>query len=196
MKALITSGLLVSSILLSSSSASAQTPDQWRLVDFDGASKELRWEVVNDTVMGGRSSSQFSIDDQRLVFTGTLNTNGGGFASVRSSALRRDLSGYTSFRIRVRGDGRPYRLRLYPFDDWAAYQSEFKTQPDQWMIVELPIADFYASWRGRRLDRGPMAAADIAGLGFILADGLDGPFKLEIDWIEVTIQSTKEIASR
>ena len=158
--------------------------ESWRLTDFDASESDLSWQIVNDTIMGGRSSSRFALNNNQLHFTGLLNTNGGGFASLRSGRLTWDLSQYDRFRLKVRGDGRTYRFRLFALDDRASYQSEFKTSPDEWTIVELPIDAFYASWRGRRLSRPPLNPADIAGFGFILADGVDGPFSLQVDWIE------------
>ena len=41
--------------------------------------------VLNDTVMGGRSSSNVAVDRGMLVFRGNISTKGGGFASFRSS---------------------------------------------------------------------------------------------------------------
>lgn len=44
------------------------------------------WYRVNDVIMGGRSSSEVTADRQgRLVFSGTISTIGGGFASMRTS---------------------------------------------------------------------------------------------------------------
>merc|ERR1711957_811460 len=50
------------------------------------------WKTVLDGVMGGRSSGNFNIEDNTMVFTGTVNNAGGGFASVRSSWAAKDLS--------------------------------------------------------------------------------------------------------
>ena len=43
----------------------------------------LVWRRVDDIVMGGRSSSALRSDRGGLVFSGSINTNGGGFASWR-----------------------------------------------------------------------------------------------------------------
>lgn len=155
-----------------------------RLVDFAGEDEGPQWQVVNDTVMGGRSRSQYSIERGLLRFSGVLNTNGGGFASLRSSRLPSDLSGYSLVRLRVLGDGRVYRFRMFVDGDRASYQSGFRTVAGTWQIVELPVSQFYASWRGRQLQRPQLALSDVVGLGVILADGRDGDFNLTVDWIE------------
>ena len=55
------------------------------------AAQSLEWRVINDNVMGGRSLGAVSANGDTLSFSGSLNTNGGGFASIRVSA--RDLLG-------------------------------------------------------------------------------------------------------
>ena len=144
----------------------------------------LSWRVVNDTVMGGRSVSNYGYIDGQLYFSGELNTNGGGFASLRSNRLELDLSEFSVVRLKVRGDGRDYRFRLYANNDLASYQSDFSTIDGEWQVIELKIKNFYAAWRGRRLSRLPISSSNIAGIGLIIADGVNGPFELTVDWIE------------
>lgn len=164
--------------------SSSVLAEPMRVMGLDSFQDNVRWQVVNDTVMGGRSESRFVYDNGRLQFSGRLNTNGGGFASLRSNRQDWDLSEFSVVRLKVLGDGRQYRFRLYVDGDRASYQSDFSTVVGQWLIVELPIDEFYASWRGRRLSRPPLAASKISGLGLILADGIDGTFHLALDWIE------------
>lgn len=155
-----------------------------RLTNFDATESDVRWQVVNDTVMGGRSDSRIKISGGLLHFSGELNTKGGGFVSLRSDRQDWRLPEFSLVRLRVRGDGRDYRFRLYADGDRAAYQREFATVAGEWQVVELTIDEFYASWRGRRLNRPPLLASKVVGLGLILADGVDGPFGLTLDWIE------------
>jgi len=169
------------SIMVVSSSALAEP---MRVTGIDSVQSNVRWQVVNDTVMGGRSDSRFMLENGQLQFVGRLNTNGGGFASLRSNRQNWDLSEFSVVRLKVRGDGRHYRFRLYVDNDRASYQSDFATVAGEWQVVELPIDEFQASWRGRRLSRAPLAASKIAGMGLILADGIDGTFELTLDWIE------------
>lgn len=145
---------------------------------------DLDWRTVNDTVMGGRSTSQFQAGNGMLLFSGYLNTNGGGFASIRSAAQQWNLDGSNIVRVRVLGDGRPYQIRLHPKESRVSYKFPFSTVDGKWQVVEAPIAQFQATWRGRELDRPPLSVADISSVGFLLADGKDGDFNLTVDWIE------------
>jgi hypothetical protein len=172
-------------VMMSSGGALA---DAVRVLGPNNVAPELRWQVVNDTVMGGRSSSQLKRVGEALHFSGRLNTNGGGFASLRSDRMNLDLAAATSVRLTVKGDGRTYSIRLYAAGQRVSYQHAFRTVADAWQTVELKIPDFYASWRGRRMDQGPLAAADIAGIGLILADGTDGAFEIEVSSIEFDVQ--------
>lgn len=73
------------------------------------------WVVVNDGVMGGRSDGRVDADNGHLVFSGTLNTHGGGFASTRSQSLERSLAlPFSAFEPTWRGDS--LRNRGVPLD--------------------------------------------------------------------------------
>jgi hypothetical protein len=57
--------------------------------------KAAGWRVVDDGVMGGRSKGNLQISDEGvLTFEGTLSLeNNGGFSSLRTDSLKKDLSG-------------------------------------------------------------------------------------------------------
>ena len=157
------------------------------ITDFAGDGAALSWVAVNDDVMGGRSQGSARVDGGTLVFSGVLNTNGGGFASVRWAPRAFDLGDARGILLRVRGDGRTYSMRLTQRGDEAervSYRASFETSKDDaWRDVWLPFRSFVPMWRGRVLDRPPVDPGRVASLGFLLADGIDGPFRLEVDAI-------------
>ncbi|MEM8885343.1 MAG: CIA30 family protein [Planctomycetota bacterium] len=158
------------------------------VTDFSGNGASLRWYIVNDTVMGGRSSSKFDVEEGALTFAGTLNTNGGGFASIRTRPSELPLAGSAGVHLRVRADGREYQLRLEQRGESSrrttSYRAKFKVAKGEgWQDVWLPYSSFIATWRGRTLDRPPVDAARVASIGLMVADGIDGPFKLEVESI-------------
>ena len=83
------------------------------VVDFIEGEGVL-WSIVNDGVMGGRSTSKISLTDERTaLFTGFVSLeNNGGFASTRAAFQSLDLSAYEGVTLRVKGDGRRYQLRF------------------------------------------------------------------------------------
>ena len=43
------------------------------LLDTNGKTSKIKWNIVNDTVMGGRSSSRWSKNSSALSFEGFLS---------------------------------------------------------------------------------------------------------------------------
>ncbi len=154
------------------------------LILFDAKTAELGWQVVNDNVMGGKSAGGFRIDADALVFTGSLNTKGGGFASIRSQPKDLQMNGHSSVRLRVLGDGRTYTLLMRERDSDYSYQTQFATEPDQWQEVDLLFSAFEPYRRGTRLQHGLMRPMEIVQLGIMMNDGIDGDFELKVRRIE------------
>jgi len=159
------------------------------LFDFQAATTSPAWEVVNDGVMGGVSTSQFQLlTNGCAVFSGTVRLeNNGGFASVRSAPSRADLTGCNSFLLRVRGDGRRYKfsVRTEAGLDTPLYQLAFTTKRGEWEEHRLRFKDFVPTFRGRILtDAPPLNPAKVSSVGFLISDRQAGPFRLEIGWIK------------
>ena len=158
------------------------------ITDFSREPDSLEWFVVNDNVMGGKSSGGFELSEGNLMFTGSTNTRGGGFSSVRCRGPRMDLSQFSGIRLRVRGDGRQYswQLRtnaLYRGRELGFWR-EFETSAGQWLEIDLPFADFVPKFRGSTLDVAPPDPAHIGGMGLMIADGKDGPFAIALDSVQ------------
>lgn len=158
-------------------------------VTFDDPELQSVWRPVNDGVMGGRSSGGPRFEDDRMIFEGVINTNGGGFSSVRAPVLRGYLADMSALKLRVKSDGRGYKLTLRTSMTFrgrsVAFQAPIpKTTPGDWVEVSLPFSDLEASIFGRPIGDVPFDAADVRTIGIILSDGQDGPFKLELDWLE------------
>lgn len=166
-----------------------QQPGIERLIDFESVDAS-EWFVVNDGVMGGRSSSTLREGLPGIgIFEGVLSLeNNGGFASVRTAIPEAALTGASRVVLRVRGDGQQYQLRLRPGRrfDGVAYAASFETRAGEWTTVEIPIGSFEPTFRGYRPSRvDPLDPSDIGQLGIMLTDKQEGPFRLEIDWIGI-----------
>jgi NADH dehydrogenase [ubiquinone] 1 alpha subcomplex assembly factor 1 len=154
------------------------------ITDFTPASADLGWYVLNDNVMGGRSSGSFEIADGQLRFTGRTNTDGGGFSSIRTGQAEFDLANFAGIRLRVRGDGRRYTWRLETDATYSGqpigYWAEFDTRDDEWQTVDVPFSRFLPRFRGARLDGPPLDTGNITGMGLMIYDQRDGPFELQL----------------
>ena len=160
-----------------------------RLIDF-GVEPAGEWYIVNDGVMGGRSSSRLRAGENGVaVFAGNLSLeNNGGFASVRTAVPEGALTGASRVLLRVRGDGKRYQLRLRPGRrmDGVAFGAGFETTAGEWTTVAVPLEAFQATYRGYRpRGVGPLDPSRIGQIGIMLSDKQEGPFRLEIDWIGV-----------
>jgi NADH dehydrogenase [ubiquinone] 1 alpha subcomplex assembly factor 1 len=146
----------------------------------------LRWQVINDDVMGGCSASSVALANGRLHFRGELSTaNGGGFASIRAE-LGAPWAAFSGLRLSVSGDGRRYQVRLRenPHSEATAWRALFEARVAEESVVFTPD-DFEAVIRGRRVETLPgLRDRSIRYLGFMLTSKQPGPFALTVHRIE------------
>jgi len=159
------------------------------IVDFSLPGEEKKWEIMTDGVMGGISQSQmFITSNKAAIFHGEVSLeNYGGFASIRTRPQEYQLDGFAGLALRVKGDGKKYRLRLRTDDEYegVAYQAGFTTEAERWITVHLPLNEFSPVFRGREVSDAPrLEAGHIRRIGFMIADKQEGPFTLEIDWVK------------
>jgi monofunctional biosynthetic peptidoglycan transglycosylase len=177
-------------LLMTSSGPTHTATHSDRLItDFTPDSADLGWYVVNDNVMGGRSSGDFDLQDGELHFAGSTNTQGGGFSSIRTGDLELDLSQYAGLRLQVKGDGRRYTWRLATDAVWngrpVSYWAEFDTVKDTWTTVDIPFASFVPRFRGYELPGPELDNGQITGMGLMIYDRQDGPFNLQLGSVSV-----------
>lgn len=158
------------------------------IVDFQNADPR-DWVLVNDDVMGGRSTSRLvTTEDNTAIFSGFVSLeNNGGFASTRVSLGAPDFSEHHGVVLRVRGDGRRYQLRFRTQEGSSglAYKAEFDTRADVWQEIFLPFREFRATLRGHEpAGSPPLNPGEIRQVGFLIADKREGPFRLELAWLK------------
>lgn len=158
-------------------------------IDFGQTTEGQNWMVVNDGVMGGLSRSTATITKNSLLFKGTLSLkNNGGFASIRSSKGKFDLSNYTTVKIKFRSTGRDFALRLADSELYFRpnYKHNFSSSTGQWEIAELEMSNFkeytMGQTSGSTVSKGKLE--NIMRIGIIISDKKEGPFEIEIDYIE------------
>ena len=155
------------------------------IFDFAEDGIHEKWIVVNDNVMGGRSKGGFEFKNEKLVFSGSTNTNGGGFSSIRTIPIDFYLKNKTGFHIRYKGDGRTYKLGVRMEGKSVSYRTNFDSG-NGWQEAKIPFDNMDVSWRGRPLskDEHPLLTSKIRSIEFMIYDKQDGPFKLQVDWIK------------
>ena len=124
----------------------------------------LQWGPLDDVVMGGSSQSSFSQDGS---WTGTVITENGGFAGVRTIALDPplDFSGCEGLVLRVRGNGRRFKFIVRDDASWngVAWAHSFDTAPGgAETVVRVPFGSFVPTKFAQMVSGGP--ALDTAAI--------------------------------
>ena len=164
-------------------------PMQTQLIfDFDIQSDSSNWRVVDDVVMGGRSSGSFTIDENgHGVFKGNVSLeNNGGFSSLRYRFKKLKTKGYTKVVLRVKGDGKSYQFRVKAnSSDYYSYIGKFNTKT-AWETIEISLKEMYPAFRGRTLDIGNYDSDSIEEIAFLIGNKKAEDFILQID--SITLQ--------
>jgi len=134
-----------------------------KVITFDGAnSTTASWRDVNDPVMGGSSKSTFQVTDQKTgFFNGTVANvsflKAPGFAKIVGSADFADMTGYDTFKMRVRSsipDYNGFKLtfaapgmpKTQRFGE-PGWKADFKLQRStDWQEVAVPFTQFSYDW--------------------------------------------------
>jgi NADH dehydrogenase [ubiquinone] 1 alpha subcomplex assembly factor 1 len=156
--------------------------------DFESDDAASQWITVNDNVMGGRSKGDFEIKKGELIFSGSTNTDGGGFSSIRTRPGKLGFKGKEGVIIRFKGDGRTYKFDVRMGNNSVAHRADFKTVKGSgdWQTVKISFDSLVPTWRGRGLPKllNKLKKLEIQSLGFMIYDKKDGPFELKVDWIK------------
>lgn len=185
----LTNSAVVAVLLINPANATSEDNMLFRFADKDHFE---RWQINNDTVMGGVSQSQIKQNQQQeLLFTGNVSLdNNGGFASTESH-LRHNISSASALTIAVKGDGKVYQLRLKTpkLSYGEAYFANFTTQAGMLTKHTFTVEDFTVSFRGRTVSNPPaLSLMDVDRVGFLVAQKQQGPFAIELHSIAFDAQ--------
>ncbi|TVU33191.1 hypothetical protein EJB05_24979 [Eragrostis curvula] len=173
-------------------------------------SGKIVWGALDDVVMGGVSESTFQIlptgsetGGPTGLFKGTVSTsNNGGFTSIRTKnfTVPEDLSAYDGIELRVKGDGRRYKLIIRTSTEWdtVGYTASFDTTNGEWQSIKIPFSSLRPVFRARTMtDAPPFDASNITSLQLMFSkfeyDGIlnptftEGPFELPFSSIRAYI---------
>lgn len=172
------------------SSATPQETAIAPVISFESPAEVQAWRAVNDDVMGGRSRGGSVIEESQLVFTGSINTKGGGFSSVRREMEPGALDGARAFIVSMKSDGRTYQLIARTSvrfgGRYVSYQAAIPMSPEgEWSNVRVVLSDFVPRVFGRIVPADEILPADVTEIGFIIADGVDGDFALSVKSIGI-----------
>tara|TARA_Y100001970_G_scaffold294175_1_gene447962 strand:- start:417 stop:977 length:561 start_codon:yes stop_codon:yes gene_type:complete len=129
---------------------------------YEGASFS-EWTTLNDTIMGGKSSSICNADNEGLLLSGNLIEDGGGFVSCRSPYIKPSLNlkNFSKFKLIVQGEGRTLKFavncddRLFGITELMSggikWISSFPTKPNGLTIVNIPFDSLIPTIRAKKV---------------------------------------------
>lgn len=157
------------------------------LFDFKSDSDLSNWYIVDDVVMGGRSDGRIEISPEGYgLYTGKISLeNNGGFSSLRYRTEPVSVSEGDRIRIRIKGDGKKYQLRVkQDRRNEYSYVHEFESTGD-WQVIEVPLSDMYPVYRGRDMNYPNFDHDRIEEVIFLIGNKRPEEFRLLIDHIEL-----------
>ncbi len=155
------------------------------IFDFKQNSDLRDWRVVDDTVMGGRSDGHFKLNPAgHGVFQGDVSLeNNGGFSSIRYRFDTKQVKGFSTVKIKLKGDGKRYQFRVKSNQyDRHSYIYHFQTTGD-WEVVEVPLSDMLPKFRGRSLDLPNYPGQVMEEIAFLISNKRAEAFSLALERI-------------
>jgi len=155
------------------------------IFDFSENGEISRWKVVNDGVMGGLSKGHFYLNEVgNGVFKGEISLkNNGGFSSVQYAFDQIKIKEYTTLKLNIQGDGKPYQFRAKRSNsDNHSYVATFETT-GEWQTVAIKIKDMIPQYRGEQLPMTNYPGDQLEQVIFLFGNKKEEQFTLEIDTI-------------
>jgi hypothetical protein len=154
------------------------------LCDFSN-SDTSEWIVVNDVVMGGRSDGGFfTTKDGTAIFKGYVSLeNNGGFSMAKYQMHMKKVPQYSKLVMKIKGDGKRYQFRLKSnATELHSYVQYFQTN-GEWQIIELELAGFYPTFRGRKLNLSNFPMETLEEIAVLIGNKKAEDFSFQIKWI-------------
>ena len=155
------------------------------IFDFHKEMKFDQWQVVDDVVMGGKSSGNFELDAKgNAVFSGTFfKENNGGFLFLGGELVKIRVKKDQKIILFLKGDGKKYQFRIKERrGDYYSYVCYFQTS-GHWEQIEIPLSQMYPAFRGRQLDMPNFEGSQIEEIAFLIGNKVGEEFSLTLDKI-------------
>lgn len=154
------------------------------VLDMTNTTERENWRAVNDGVMGGLSRGVIRTTDEGVRFEGRISLeNNGGFASLRRTMTKSDMSKYKGVRITYKCPGVKTAFSMEPNPVW--YQPNYRTAlapTDEWTTVEVAFKEFKGRQVGRPVN-GKLNGDKLSHIyqfGFITDEKREVDFALEV----------------
>jgi NADH dehydrogenase [ubiquinone] 1 alpha subcomplex assembly factor 1 len=155
-----------------------------------GKNQINNWVMISDNIMGGVSKSKLEYTENTMILTGTLSLdNFGGFASVKTRFGQYDISPFQGVKIKFKASNQKFAFTLEDNNIWTFpnYKGAFfSTKPNTWEEKIVYFKDFkeyqIGEATGKTLKESSLK--NMVRMGTITTEKKEGPFSIEIDYIE------------
>ena len=178
-------------ILLVLCISALQSFGQSSIIDFgNSAEKNQEWKLLSDNIMGGVTKSKIEYTNNSVLLTGNISLdNYGGFSSIKTKYKSVDLSKYNGIKIKFKSTNQKFAFTLEDNQDWTQpnYKREFSSKKDDtWEEVIIYFKDFQEIVIGETTGNMMKSKSlkNIVRMGIMTYEKKEGPFSLEVDYIE------------
>ena len=152
-------------------------------MDFTNPNTMRECRIVNDSVMGGVSSSSLRQDPHGMFFEGLVSLeNNGGFASMRSPV--KFPQGTQLLELLAKGDGKQYKLVLRTeLAPRVSYVSDFIAEPT-WQTYRFTLSQFKSTFRGQDVNAPALSFSDVIEFGLLISNNQAGSFAIQLKTLQ------------
>ena len=155
-----------------------------------GQNQINNWVLISDNIMGGISKSNLEYTDNTMILKGDISLrNFGGFASVKTQFGKHDISQFKGIKIKFKSTNQKFAFTLEDSNNWTLpnYKGSFySTSSNTWEEKTIFFKDFkeyqVGEATGKKLEDSKLKS--IVRMGIITTEKKEGPFSIEIDYIE------------
>lgn len=158
------------------------------IYEFNSDTTLERWRIVNDVVMGGKSTSTLTLDNQQNgVFAGYVSIeNNGGFSSIQLDTDKITVGTLKKIKLIVKGDGGIFQFRIKNNNnEYYSYVYNFNTNGN-WETISIPLTEMKPSFRGNSLELPNFNHNTIESIGILKSSKINSEFKILIKSINLT----------
>ncbi|TVZ14667.1 CIA30 family protein [Maribacter sp. MAR_2009_72] len=161
--------------------------DVLMIYQFSKEKKLSNWHIVNDEVMGGVSMGLVQLNKEgKGVFSGHVSLeHNGGFCLVRYDMDRIDVSKFSSFEIRLKGDGKKYQFRCKSGEHQRHSYIYHFTSSKEWKTITIPFSKMEPFFRGDALKMPNYHGDFLTQIGILIGNNKEEDFNLELDYIQL-----------
>jgi hypothetical protein len=181
------------------------------LATFDGVKEtSLTWSPVNDPVMGGQSTSKFSVEEPLGIFEGEVkivpSLGAAGFCNLETTGTVSfpDVSGTDGITVAAKQtmddglanfDVRFSTTQTNAARRGAAWEADFKLVDGQESQF-VSYSDFTCQWRGQKLTNCGNIEEQLSSVQQLVvgSGGVAGPFRLELSSLAATSKPSETSA--